>query len=518
METRLRVLLVEDDEVDRAFVRSALGDHVELTEAGDLKSAFGALQGGYFDCILCDLGLPDGDGVQIVRHARAQRTAQPAVVVLTGRDDDAAALTTMQSGAQDYLVKGRFGRRLLLRTLRYAIERQRITEVERQMRENDRLSTIGQLTAGVAHEINTPATVLLNNLEVLGALLHEIERAVEDGDAFGAKDALTEARDIVKDDLAAVRRIASTVADLRAYAAPRAELRERVHLNELVQTACNIAGPQLRCAARLELELGDVPAFDGDPGRLMQAFVHLLVNAARAVTEAGRGVHVVSVQTWSDGRFAWCAVSDTGVGIATLAQKRVFDPFYTTRDPDRGSGMGLAVAAEAVRRHEGSISVVSSPGAGARFEVRIPLDPVDARPTGVPSIGTPAPTLRRLRVLVIDDERSICRAFERLLRADYDVSTANGGRYAIDLLRRDQAFDVVLCDVMMPGVDGCGVHAWMCEHAPHLVDRTIFCTAGAFSAEAQTFLSTVPNPCLNKPIELDDLRRLLVMSDVMGSA
>ena len=71
---------------------------------------------------------------------------------------------------------------------------------------------------------------------------------------------------------------------------------------------------------------------------------------------------------------------------------------------------------------------------------------------------------------------------------------------------------------MMPGVDGPGVHAWMCENAPHLVECTIFCTAGAFSAEAQTFLSTVPNPCLNKPIELDDLRRLLVMSDVMGTA
>ncbi len=518
METRLRVLLVEDDEVDRTWVACALGDDVDLTCAGDLKSAFDALRDGHFDCILCDLGLPDGDGVQLIRRVRAQSSAQPAVVVITGRSDDAAALTTMQSGAQDYLVKGQFGRRLLLRTMRYAIERQRISELERQTGEHDRLSTIGQLAAGIAHEINTPATVLLNNLEVLQTLLHDIERAVESGDPALAAEALSEAHDIVRDDRAAVRRIASTIADLRAYAAPRAELRERVLLNELVQTACNIARPELRQSARLELELGDVPEFDGDPGALMQAFIHLLVNAARAVAEGPGGAHTVRVQTWSDGRFAWCAVTDTGVGIETSAQKRVFDPFYTTRDPDTGSGMGLAVAAEAVRRHEGSISVVSSPGSGARFEVRLPLDAFDAHATAVPSLDTPPPTLRRLRLLVIDDERSICRAFERLLRDEYDVSTANGGHYAIDLLRRDQAFDVVLCDVMMPGVDGPGVHAWMCENAPHLVECTIFCTAGAFSAEAQTFLSTVPNPCLNKPIELDDLRRLLVMSDVMGTA
>ena len=518
MDARLRVLLVEDDEVDRTLVRRALRDDVDLTEVGDLAGAFEALRGARFDCVLCDLGLPDGDGVQLIRRLRAESSDPPAVVVLTALSDDGSVLTTMQSGAQEYLVKGQFGRHALLRAMRYATERQRIIELQRQLSEQDRLASIGQLAAGMAHEINNPATVLLNNQEALAGLLVDIERAIEMGQGSLAMIALREAHSIVGDDLSAVRHIVSTVADLRAFAQPRAEMHEQVDLNALLQSACTLARPELRQHARMETELGEVPPFRGDPGRLTQAVLHLLINAAQAVVEAGGDNHVVRVQTWSDGRFAWCAVSDTGVGMATDVQRRVFDPFYTTRGPDKGSGMGLAVAAEAIRRHEGNISIVSSPGAGARFEIRIPLEGGDARAHPVPKLETPPPTLRRLRVLLIDDERTICRAFERLLRDEYDIVTVPGGRHAIDLLRRDQAFDVVLCDVMMPGIDGPGVHEWMQRNAPHLPPRTIFCPAGAFTADAQSFLSTVPNPCLNKPFELDDLRRLLVMADVCGEA
>lgn len=519
MDVRLKVLLVEDDAVDRAFVRKALADAVDLVEAETLAEAYGALLGTQFDCVLCDLGLPDGDGVQLIRRLRAESDTPPAVVVLTARTDDGSAVTTMQSGAQHFLVKGQFNRRLLLRTMRYAMERQRLLEMQRRVSEQDRLSSIGHLAAAMAHEVNNPAAVLLANQELLAELLVDVERAVESSDPDHALQTLREAHQIVRDDLNAVRRIVSTVTDLRAYAQPRAELDDRVDLNAVVQTACNLARPELRQRARLLVELGDVPSFKGDPGRLQQALIHLLVNAAQAVADAGGDEHVVSAHTWSDGRFAWLSVSDSGVGIPTSTQRRIFDPFFTTRAPDRSSGMGLAIVAEAIRRHEGNISVVSSPGSGARFEIRIPLDRSDTW-VAVPTcrLGTPIPALRRLRLLLVDDEHTICRALSRLLRDEYEVVAVPGGRHAIDLLRRDQAFDAVLCDVMMPGVDGPGLHVWMMENAPHLAERTIFCTAGAFTAEAQSFLSTVPNACLNKPIELDDLRRLLLLSDVMGEA
>ncbi|GEJ56143.1 ATP-binding response regulator [Anaeromyxobacter diazotrophicus] len=360
----------------------------------------------------------------------------------------------------------------------------------------DRLASIGTLAAGVAHEINNPLSYLLANFEFLEERLRGAGGGgAPDGEALAA---VREARD-------GARRISEIVRGLRTFSRADAGAHPAgpASLTEAVRAAVRIAERQLRPKANLVVELADLPPVAGSEHELAQVALNLLVNAAHAIPEGRPAEHTIRVATSRapDGRAA-LEVSDTGAGIAPEHLARIFDPFFTTKPVGEGSGLGLAICHGIVETLGGEIEVRSTVGRGTRFRVLLPARPAEPAPAPAgPTAG------RRGRVLVLDDEALVCRAVARTLRGAHEVVALTEPAEALARLERGEPFDVVLCDLMMPGLSGMECYEALRARRPELAGRMIFLTGGAFTPAAREFLERVPNLRVEKPFDAEALRQ-----------
>jgi CheY-like chemotaxis protein len=205
------------------------------------------------------------------------------------------------------------------------------------------------------------------------------------------------------------------------------------------------------------------------------------------------------------------SIQDSGRGIPADLLERVFDPFFTTKAPGIGTGLGLSLSRELVRRMGGELMVESTADAGATFIIYLPLP----EPTTVSRLRhlTEAPVIapprRRSSVLVVDDDERVLRAFARVLREKYDVLLATDGQEAIDLLRSGSHADAIVSDIAMPEVDGPQLFALVTHEYPDLSQRMIFVTAGARGRSDETFLTSNDRRVLAKPVSRDLLLRTL---------
>jgi signal transduction histidine kinase len=382
-------------------------------------------------------------------------------------------------------------RTLALEQEAQALERalSELTSTQRQLVHKERLAAIGQLCAGLAHEINTPATYALLDLRFLLA-----RRAVTEPDLA---DVLNNVRE-------GVEHIASITRELRAFSRSDEGRFEDVDLNEVVARALRIANRPLHLQADIVIRRGEGPCVRGDAGQLVQVVVVLLLNATQALDARRRAENVILVTTERRGDEVVLRVSDNGVGIHPDHLDRIFEPFFTTKAAWSGTGLGLSVGRRIVENHRGTLRVETELSVGASFEVALPAAPsarAEAPRDPVPSGVRP----RRLRLLVVDDDPHLLAACRRWLARRYDVETACGGAAGIAALEESAAFDAVLCDVMMPGVSGLDLHRIVGKRWPSLSDRVVFMTGGVFADEAQRALDATGRPCLAKPFDLDDV-------------
>lgn len=382
-----------------------------------------------------------------------------------------------------------------------------LKESETHLVRSSQLAAIGEIAAGIAHEVNNPAASTLTNLELLSGDLHKLSLEVRKPDRTVASlvQAMeifcSEARDSVRDSLEGIQRIAFIVKGLRGFARIDGDDVDTLDINEVVETACNLVRHQIRHVAHVELDLQAAVRFPASRGRLIQVVLNLLLNAGQAIEEGGGSTILVTTRSTSDG--VLLRIEDDGPGIPGEIAARIFDPFFTTKGADRGTGLGLSVCADIVHRHRGTFRLCKGRLAGACFEAVIPLQ------TGlVPRLTTrssPPPSGPPLRILVIDDEVMLIRAYRRLLARQHDVVAAYGGEEALAILACDQAFDLILCDLMMPGTDGVGVYEGLQANHPDLLERVVFSSGGPTSARAQDFLARPGIVCLDKPISSEAL-------------
>ena len=371
---------------------------------------------------------------------------------------------------------------------------------ERDMRvrlmESDRLAAVGELVAGVAHEVNNP----LSSISAFAQLL------LRDG---GLTPMQRESIEVIK---AETLRASQVVKDLLAFARRSEALREPLDLNNVLSRTLRLRGYQLSSNhVELQSEFApDLPAVVGDARQLQQVCLNLMTNAIQAMSPLGGGK--LHVSTRRDGAWVVLEMRDTGPGIPDAARAHIFEPFFTTKDEGEGTGLGLSVSYGIVTAHGGTIGVVATSSAGTTFRVALPVaaEPAhDASPQDVGGIVRRSP-LSGLRVLFIDDEptlRAGVQAFGKM--RGFHVLTASDGIEGIEMIRQTPV-DAIICDLRMPGMDGPAFHERLRRERPGLAARTMFITGDVVGAGGRTGLGTIRQPILPKPFALERLEEMLV--------
>jgi PAS domain S-box-containing protein len=378
-------------------------------------------------------------------------------------------------------------------TIADVTERRRM---QQRLHQSDRMASVGALAAGVAHELNSPLGVVVANLDLIAQLAAGLPRSDE------LEAALRDAR-------AGAERVRKVVRDLRAFShADDEEARGPVDVRRLLETSIASVRDRVRRRARLVTELGPVPPVDANEGRLGQVFVDLLLNAAHAIPEGSAERNEVTVATKSDlaGRVL-VEFRDTGGGIAPEVLDRLFEPFTSTKPISEGTGLGLAICHGVVSGLGGELTVENHPGVGAVLRVTLPAarsrTPLLIRPPSTPAIRAKA------RLLVVDDEPMIGNTVRRALGKEFDVLTVTSAQEADALFRKGERFDLVLSDLMMPGMTGMELYDAVLKLSADLADRMVFMTGGAFTPRARAFLDGISNARLDKPFSVAALRKLV---------
>ncbi|MCA9665580.1 MAG: response regulator [Myxococcales bacterium] len=383
----MHALVVDDDPTTRTQLRALLGSWgYDVLEAGDAAQAESALARRDAPLLMIvDWVMPETNGVELLRRARSLPEASPLyVIMVSGKHESAAAAYALESGADDFVSKPLdpvalrarvgVGARMLAKSealQRYAEEMSRLAEARAaEILHADRLATLGQLAAGVAHEINNPTTFIAGNAELLERVWPDLERALaQAGDAR-----LVAISAEVPAMLAAVRggaeRVRRIVADLKSYARkgssdPRE--RELANVNESVERAARLLGSRFKHDVRLELDLGDISACRIDPPTFEQALVNLLNNACDAVQGVAGATVAVRSRQRDDG--IEVVVEDNGAGIPDAVMREIWNPFFTTKPPGKGTGLGLCISQRIIAEHGGALRASNRREGGARFVI-----------------------------------------------------------------------------------------------------------------------------------------------------
>ena len=384
--------------------------------------------------------------------------------------------------------------------------------------QSEKMASIGMLAAGVAHEINNPAAFVLANIEALTGHMRLIEDKLRDlpnADAAHAalSNLLFEASAVLQESKEGMARIQRIVRDLGSFSHADEDINVPISVNTAVESALTMLRNELKYRARVEQDLrASRPVLASAP-RLGQVFLNLISNAVQALEEANVKRNLVRVRSFDDGEYVVVEVSDNGPGIAPEAAPRIFESFFTTKPRGMGTGLGLPISLGIVRSLGGEIIVDNRPGEGATFRVRIPAT-VAAPASRTPVPDTTPSRFARRRILAVDDEALLLKAYRRMLCDAHELTTALGGPEALKVLENDARFDVVLCDLQMPEMSGMELHAAVMERNPALANRFVFVTGGAFSGDARRFLEEAVPAVIQKPFNVDDLLRLV---DTIGS-
>ncbi len=498
----VHVLLIEDNEDHVQFLRQLLASsemtNFELHVAGDVGQGVERLRDGGIQLILLDLTLPDSDGLETFIRVLEAAPDLP-LIVMSGINDVALAIETVQLGAQDYLVKGHVDNHLLIRAMQYAIERKRVQlQLKRvndslEVRVRERTDALVQanlkLQLEIAERRRAEEATIESNIQLTAALgqlqatQHEIiqrERMhalgrMANGIAHDFNNALApilgfselllmkpetvqdtkKVRNYVEMIHTSAKESAKVVSRLREFYRYRdeAEVFTPVVINDLVLQVISLTQPRWKdqaLAAGINIdfrtEMGNVPTVPGNEPELREMLVNLVFNAVDAIPKRG----TITIRTEVQGRWLVVTVSDDGIGMSEEVKARCMEPFFTTKD-DQGTGLGLGSVHGIVRRHEGEIDIKSEAGRGTTVAVSLPLD----RRAAAPEAARPAPAApNTLRILVVEDEPLVREVLSVYLAEDrHEVELAENGREGLEKFKAG-TFDLVMTDRAMPEMNG----------------------------------------------------------------
>ena len=381
--------------------------------------------------------------------------------------------------------------------LRDVSERKKLEDQSRdlygQLLQAEKLAALGQTVSGVAHELNNPLATILTWAERLAG--REVDATTKRG---------------IETILAESERAARIVRNLLTFARKRQSTRSMVDLNHVARDTLALRAYEQRVSniTVIDALASGLPQVFADPHQVQQVLLNLIINAEQAMLSAyGRGTLVI--RTWHDrDRGAVVLeINDDGPGVPEDVQPKIFDPFFTTKEVGKGTGLGLTVAYAIVQEHGGRIRVESRQGRGASFFVEFPTKSGRVRePAPVPT-DPPFEALAGTRVLVVEDEPALAAAVgEALTDAGFQVDRAADGEEAL-ARAGERSYDLVVCDLKMPRLDGMSFYRAIAVTSPELARRVIFVTGDVAGTEAERFLAESGCRWLAKPFRLGDLLR-----------
>jgi two-component system, NtrC family, sensor kinase len=418
----VRLLIAEDDLISRRLLQSNLEKwgH-DVVTATDGAEAWRLFEAGEFPIVISDWMMPEMDGVELIRRIRAcQRPGYVYTILLTAKTEKEELIQGMEAGADDFVTKPfdreelrvrlRAGERIIQLEQSLAEQNRALREAQAALVQSEKLASLGQLAAGVAHEINNPVAYVTNNLAVLRrdvpAAMSVLEKYREGRESLArvAPEVAAEAARMEDEiDLAYIQenldrqfeksleglqRVRDIVKNLRDFARlDEAEFKE-ADLNAALESTVEILRYEIKKKEiQTETQFQQLPPVLCHPGKINQVFLNLLMNAVQACEPGGR----IEVRTSLDAESpvepseiqnpkskiqnVVVEIEDNGTGIPPEHLPRVFDPFFTTKPVGQGTGLGLSVSYGIIRDHGGAIEVESAPGRGSIFRIRLPVRP-----------------------------------------------------------------------------------------------------------------------------------------------
>jgi two-component system NtrC family sensor kinase len=411
------VLVIEDEPIQRRLARAAIERYgMRVVEALDGPSGLEAFQRAKPDIVLLDVVMPGLDGFTVCTRLRAlEPSATTPVLIMTALDDTASIERAYECGATDFITKP-IPAPILGHRLRYILRSSRaeqalrksndqlrraneeLQETRNQLLQSEKMASIGQLAAGVAHEINNPIGYVKSNLGSLETYLKQIfavigtyeqaHASIVDPGALQRITAVRQSADLefLAEDVFAlmsesregITRVSKIVQDLKDFSHLGTEDEWAwADLHEGLDSTINIVNNEIKYKAQLTKNYGKLPEIECLPSQLNQVFMNMLVNAAHSIESHGTITLTSGVRGDDE---VWVEISDSGTGIAPEHLNRIFDPFFTTKPVGKGTGLGLSLSYGIVQKHRGRIEVRSEVGRGTTFRVTLPVRQSNAAP------------------------------------------------------------------------------------------------------------------------------------------
>ena len=420
----MNILVAEDDYVSRLLVKKAIKKigH-EVLEAENGKLAWQLFLEHEPDMIISDWMMPEMDGIQLCRKIRgSQKKTYSYVMLLTAKDKMTDLVEVFEAGADDYIIKPfkpdelrsriKTGERIVkLESEHHELQEELIKKnkkldetlvhlkaTQSQILQSEKMASIGQLAAGVAHEINNPIGFIGSNLDALSDYMKDVDaliayyqklgKILKKSDQKSLSDEIKkqvqtvfehekdieidylikDIPELLSDCKDGTDRVGKIVGDLKSFAHPGNDQQMLIDINKGLESTLNVVNNEIKYKATVTKDFGQVPMVEGFPQKLNQVFMNILVNAAQAIKEKGE----IKIQTKKEGKYVVVTISDNGCGIEKENLSKIFDPFFTTKEIGQGTGLGMNIAYNIVEEHKGKIDVKSVVGKGTIFTIILP--------------------------------------------------------------------------------------------------------------------------------------------------
>jgi signal transduction histidine kinase len=395
-----KVAIVDDQQSNRLVFGKMLTDHYQVSMFESAEDIFEAYKTGeVWDIILSDLHMAGKTGKDVILFF-SDKTIP--VMIITADSERRVESELLSCGATDFVTKPVHPEVLLNRIaiqIRLREQSARISATQEQLIQSEKLAALGQLAAGVAHEINNPVGFVSSNMNLISRYISKLNDELDhfkgmcEQEESGASillyaswsaqskltDHLSSLTELASESLEGLARVRDIVKDLKEYSHTGDARFELADINSMLKSSVNLLRNEIKYKAEVKWQLTDIPKVDCITSQLGQVFVNIIVNACQAIEEFG----VITITTKAKANEIEITISDNGCGMSMKTIKKVFDPFFTTKPVGKGTGIGLAITRSIIDRHSGSIQVASEVGKGTTFSIRIPQEQTQAQDTDV---------------------------------------------------------------------------------------------------------------------------------------